>query len=124
MLFWEAENLVNWNVHHLMVLSYHLQHPSLYSQRGLEWGIKQLLMYLIEEISPEEMRKKMQAEVNSTNRNWNFRGTNDSRGSYRNPIDWEMTAADVVLAGPAEYRESVRTWAQSILSTFESTDNL
>ena len=36
MLFWEVENPGDGaEVHHLMVLCYHLQHPSLYSPAGL-----------------------------------------------------------------------------------------
>jgi hypothetical protein len=36
MLFWENEDPANGAVHHLMVVSYHIQHPSLYSPEGLE----------------------------------------------------------------------------------------
>ena len=43
MLAWEIENPSLGEVHQLMVLSYYLQHPSLYSPRGLE-GAKQLLV--------------------------------------------------------------------------------
>ena len=35
MLFWENEESLLGEVHHLMVLCYHLQHPHLYSQEGL-----------------------------------------------------------------------------------------
>ena len=35
LLFWENERPELGEVHHLLVLCYHLQHPSLYSAEGL-----------------------------------------------------------------------------------------
>jgi hypothetical protein len=35
MLYWETEDTRVLDVHHLMVLCYHLQHPSLYTSDGL-----------------------------------------------------------------------------------------
>src|SRR5512145_2930017 len=47
MLFWENEHPPLGEVHHLMVLCYHLQHPSLYAPEGLEYA-KGLLVDFIE----------------------------------------------------------------------------
>lgn len=50
MLFWEAENPAYGEVHHLMVLCYHLQHPSLYSPEGLTEARKLLAEFVEREI--------------------------------------------------------------------------
>jgi hypothetical protein len=46
LLYWENENPALGTVHHLMVLSYHLQHPSLYSPEGLQYSLQQLIDFL------------------------------------------------------------------------------
>ena len=47
MLFWENENPTSGaEVHHLMVLSYYLQHPSLYSPEGLDEARRLLTGFL------------------------------------------------------------------------------
>jgi len=57
MLYWESEDAARWAVHHLMVLCYHLQHPSLYSAEGLV-AARQLLADFIESgLSPEAVRR-------------------------------------------------------------------
>jgi hypothetical protein len=114
MLYWEAEDPALGVVHHLMVLCYHLQHPSLYSPKGLTFS-RQLLTDFVEHgVSTEEVRRRNRTVVDSGNRKWKITGTPTSYGVYDRPIHWTMTAADVVAAGIENYREMVRTWAQSV----------
>ena len=123
MLYWEAEDPDLGEVHHLMVLCYHLQHPSYYSQEGLEYA-KQLLCDFVEAgLSPQEIRQRDCSKVASQNRNWKIKATDKSRGSYPNEIRWEMVARDVVISGKNHYCQSVRKWAKTTLEILKATNN-
>ncbi len=52
MLFWEAEEPARGEVHHLMVLCYHLQHPGLYSPAGLQHALGLLEDFVVRGQSP------------------------------------------------------------------------
>jgi hypothetical protein len=115
MLFWENENpAYGAEVHHLMVLSYHLQHPSLYSPEGLKVARQLLAEFLDSGATPAEVRQRNRARVDSSRRKWKIKGTAASHGSYDPPIRWTMTAADVIAGGVNNYCDNVRRWAQSI----------
>jgi hypothetical protein len=114
MLFWEAEYPAYGIVHHLMVLCYHLQHPSLYSAEGLQYGLGLLDDFLVKGISPQESRKNSKDQVNSKNRQWKVTSRPDSKGAYEHPVHWAMTAADVVAGGHEHYIDNVQIWAQSV----------
>lgn len=124
MLAWEQENPDNWAVHHLMVLCYHLQHPSLYSPAGLNEAMHLLNRFVEQGATPQEIRKQQAAAVNSRNRTWKITGTPDSHGVYRRSIQWTMTAANVVASGAERYCESVRTWARSVYEALNASGNL
>ena len=119
MLFWEAENPNYGVVHHLMVLCYHLQHPSLYSPEGLRQAITLLSDFLERGLTPEQVRKRSRNTVNSSTRTWKITGTPSSHGAYEHPIAWTMTAVDVIEDGKVNYCDSVRTWARSVLEDLE-----
>jgi len=123
--FWEMENpAFAREVHHLMVVSYYLQHPSLYSPEGLS-GAKQLLVDFLERgISPQRVRERDRDKVDSGKRNYKIKGTAASHGEYPHPIRWTMTAADVTAFGLNHYVESVRLWAQSLLNDLKTSGNL
>jgi hypothetical protein len=124
MLYWETENPGYGEVHHLMVLCYYLQHPSLYSQEGLEKA-KQLLFDFVEVgIGPQDARRRGQAQVNSQNRKWKIRATVNSKGVYKTAVPWSITAKDVVDRGMNNYCESVRNWADTTFRTLKMSDNL
>ena len=123
MLFWEAENESLGEVHHLMVLCYHLQHPSLYSPEGLNEARRLLVEFLEQGATPDEVRKRNRAGMDSSKRGWKIKGTAISHGSYDHPIQWKMTAADVVAGGATHYCDNVRRWAQSILQMLKTTGN-
>ncbi len=63
MLFWENEDSANWAVHHLTVLCYHLQHPSLYAPDGLEHATGLLIKFVDEGVDPRVLRVQMRDEV-------------------------------------------------------------
>src|SRR5688500_17798962 len=67
-LYWESEDPALGVVHHLMVLCYHLQHPSLYSPEGLRFG-RQLLADFVEGgVSPQEVRGRERDRLDSGKR--------------------------------------------------------
>jgi hypothetical protein len=121
MLFWESEHSAYWVVHHLMVLCYHLQHPSLYSVEGLQYSLGLLNDFLINGISTEDVRKNSKDQVNSKNRGWKVTSRPDSKGAYEQPVHWTMTAADVVAGEHEHYVDNVRLWAQSVYDSIAAS---
>jgi hypothetical protein len=114
MLFWENDDPARGEVHHLMVLCYHLQHPGLYSAEGLRYA-RQLLVDFVERgLSPEEARRRNRDRVNSGRRDWSITARPGNQGAYERSITWTMTAADVVAGGAEAYCENVRAWAESV----------
>lgn len=117
MLFWEAEFPELGEVHHLMVLSYHLQHPSLYSPEGLYEATRLLTVFLGQGAPPEMVRKQNRAQVDSSKRKWKITASTNAHGAYCRPVQWSMTAVDVVAGGAENYCVNVNRWAQSIYLT-------
>ncbi len=125
MLYWETENPSNGEVHYLMVLCYHLQHPSLYSPEGLHEAIQLLDDFLERGLTPEQVRKRNRNAVNSSSRTWKITGTPTSYGVYDHQIAWTMTAKSVIEGGKDHYRDRIRTWANSVheaIKTSQSCD--
>jgi hypothetical protein len=120
MLFWEAEYPEYGEAHHLTVLCYHLQHPSLYSPDGLNEARRLLVEFVERGTSPVEVRQANRARVDSSRRTWKITATATSHGSYNRPMKWNMTAIDVVTGGPEHYCDNVRAWAHSINTTLQA----
>jgi len=121
-LFWEAENTnYGLEVHHLMVLCYHLQHPSLYSPEGLSGAIHLLTDFLERGVTTEEVRRRHRATLDSGKRTWKIKGTPASHGVYDPPMQWKMTAATVIAGGVDNYCDSVRTWARSVYEELKAS---
>ena len=121
MLFWEAEYpAYGAEVHHLMVLCYYLQHPSLFSPDGLKEARRLLVEFVEDGASPGEVRQRNRARVDSSRRGWKIRATETSHGSYDHAVAWKMTAADVVAGGSDNYCDNVRTWAALIDETLKT----
>lgn len=124
MLFWENENSALAIVHHLMVLCYHLQHPRLYSPQGLDYGKNLLVEFLERGTTPAQIRRRNGRQITSRSRKWKIMGSPEEQGVYEKPVNWTMTAADVVLAGVECYCESVRAWARATLIDLKASGNL
>lgn len=120
MLFWENENPDYGEVHHLMVLCYYIQHPSLYSPEGLNEARHLLTEFLEHGASPGDIRKRNRDKVDSSKRKWKIKGTAASHGSFTEPVQWAMTAADIIKGGVNNYCDSVRQWAHSIQETLQN----
>ena len=124
MLAWESADPRLWEVHHLMVLCYHLQHPSSYSPPGLREAMQLLVQFVAQGISPAETRRRHRRRLGSNTRAWKITGTPDAHGSYDHPVAWPMTAAQVVAGGAGDYCANVRAWAESVLAALKASGNL
>lgn len=114
MLYWEAEVPARGEVHHLMVLCYHLQHPGLYSPAGLQHALGLLDDFIVRGKSPAEVRHINRDKVASDQRAWKITARPDQHGAYDRAIAWTLTAADVIAGGPDRYCDTVRLWARSV----------
>lgn len=123
MLFWEFDYQL-FDVHHLMVVSYNLQHPSIYSPETLRDVKKMLRAFLEEGVTPQTMRQQISRTVDSSTRTHKITGTPEAHGSYEKPVTWEMHAVDVIHAGREHYFASVRQWAESILKSLRESGNM
>lgn len=112
------------DVHHLLVLCFHLQHPSLYGPRVLDEAVTMLIRFQDAGVSPAQMRREMAPSVDSGVRRFKIRGTPEAHGVYRHPVAWTMTVGGVVAAGPEHYSASVRAWADSMLASLKVSGNL
>lgn len=111
-------------IHYLMVLSYHLQHPSLYSPEALRWGMRRLAEYVEKGVGPEEVRRRQRLAVDSGKRAYKVRGTPESHGTYKYPVKWTMTAADVIAGGVDRYCDNVKAWAVAVYQALADSGNL
>lgn len=120
MAAWELEHQL-YDVHHLMVLCYHLQHPHLYSPEGLA-GAKQMLASFLEEgLTPQQMRGRIRAGVDSGTRAYKIKGTAENHGAYDRPVVWRMWAGDVVRGGIDRFYANVRLWADATLKALRES---
>ncbi len=121
MLAWEFEYPEVNTVHHLTVVCYHLQHPSLYSPEGLRGAMRLLAEFLDGGLQPEEVRRRDRQKLDSGVRKYKIKGTPASHGVYQPPVHWTMTAADVIAGGPALYDQNVKKWARSVLDALKAS---
>lgn len=124
LLYWENDDPTKASVHPLLVLAFHLQHPSRLSPAGLSSSIKLLVDFLEYKIPPEQALKKHRPYFDSSHRQWKIRARPGAVASYLHPIVWRITIQDVVSAGAGHYIESVQSWVSSIIADLRSTQNL
>lgn len=122
MLAWEVEYPHLGEVHHLLVLCFYLQHPSLYSAEGLTYARQLLTQFLEEGVTPAQIRKQKRLQVDSGRRTWKIKGTATAFGAYGRAIEWAITAADVVAKGPDNYCNHVKAWAHSVHEAIKSVE--
>ena len=84
-----------------------------YRNHGLANAIVMLGEFL-SGVTPQEMRKKMRDEVNSSNRKFKITGTPDSHGSYPVKIGWTMFPCDITSQPVEQYKDNIRAWSRSI----------
>jgi hypothetical protein len=113
MLAWENEFSALWEVHHLLVLCYHLQHPSLYSPEGLAGAREMLDDFVLRGRTTAEVRQRNRAALDAGSRQFKLTGTPEAFGAYDQRPPWTLTAPDITAGGPERYVENVRAWAAS-----------
>jgi hypothetical protein len=125
MLAWEYEDMQHrGQVHHLMVLCYHLQHPRLYAPDGLRNAQRLLLEFVEGGITPQEVRRRDREKVDSGKRSWKIKARPGLMASYCNPIRWPVTSADMIANGADVYNASIEAWARSVLEAMRASGNL
>ena len=107
-----------WEVQHLTVAAYMLQHSSRLTKEG--WlATRQLLReFLVENKSPLEIKKQNKYSVNSGNRKWKI--TSRDGKAFIARCKWAKTILDVNLNSSTTYRDTIITWARAALEDSES----
>ncbi len=125
MIKWDFEDFTGvGKVHHLTVLSYNLQHPGVYSKKGLADAKESLKAFLLNPESFKAHDERNRKNLSSDVRDWKITGTEDDHGEYRNPPVWTMVASDVVQHGLSEYMENVTKWGASVFNSLRESGNL
>jgi hypothetical protein len=120
MLYWENEfPEYGEQVHHLIVLCYHVQHPGLYSKDGLAFGLALLDEFVNRGATPQRMGKHIRSSMVQRGRKLRVGGTAENHGEYPTPITWSFTTADVIREGHQAYCLNVQRWAEAILADLE-----
>jgi hypothetical protein len=112
------------SVHHLTVLCYHLQYPSLYSPEGLRYATGLLVEFLEKMKTPEIVRRENHDTDQNSQRNRSITSSGSNKSTYGTPPMWNMTIRDVVVGGSGNYPEKVRAWAESILRALKESGNI
>jgi hypothetical protein len=125
MIKWDFEDFKGvGQIHHLTVLSYNLQHPSLYSPRGLEYAKESLEEFTSHPTSYSEHGARDSQKLSSDVRDWKITGTPESHGEYIGKPAWKILASDVVDGGLENYVENVKKWSASVLESLKESGNL
>ncbi len=120
MLEWEFTDPVAGSVHHLTVLCYYIQHPSLLSPEGLATQQTLLRRFIEEGVTPAEMRRRNREMMDSGKRDWSLKPKGQP-ASYDRPMSWPMTVGDAAGASLEGYVERVTAWADAVLTTLKES---
>jgi hypothetical protein len=123
LLAWEWEYAMP-DVHHLLVLVYHMQHPRLYSPETLRESLTMLAAFVEDGVSPQMMQARLRHQVDSGARKHKITGTPEHHGRYMHPVAWTMHVGDVIRAGPEAFYAGVRAWAAGSLDALRTSGNL
>lgn len=125
MIKWDFEDFAGvGQIHHLTVLAYNLQHPSVYSKKGLEDAKQFLQEFVIQNASFQEHDERNRRRLSSDVRDWKITGTPEDHGSYAIEPHWTMTATDVVSGGLENYVENVHKWSKAVYESLQESGNI
>lgn len=125
MITWDFEDFMGaGSVHHLTVLCYNLQHPKLYSKRGLKDAKEFLTEFVLQKSSFEEHDKRNRERLSSSVRDWKISGTVEDYGEYDNDFEWTIHASDITIQGKEGYEERVQLWAESVYKDLKNSGNI
>lgn len=125
MITWDFEDFTGaGTVHHLTVLCYSLQHPTVYSKRGLEDAKEFLDEFVSKQATFEEHGKRNSERLSSSVRDWKISGTPEDQGTYDHVPVWTIRTPDVAMAGKEGYEERVQAWAVSVYEALQQAGEL
>jgi hypothetical protein len=116
---WELDHQL-YDLHHLMVLCYYLQHPQLYSREGLAGALALLRRFAVDGAYVVDVREQMRPSVQQGTRTYPITARPDNVGVYSQPVVWTMTAGDVVAGGVEQYYENIRAWTGSVVGALRA----
>jgi len=108
----EMTNAAYGAVHHLTVAAYMLQHPNQLSQRGWQEERDLLKQFVIDGVSPAEIRTRRRGDYDSGNRTLSL-----SKGPrLRLPpgFTWTLTILSVDDSTPEQYCQDIARWAWQV----------
>ncbi len=100
-------------VHNLTVATYMLQHSSKLSKEGWLYERELLREFLVENKSPQFIRKQNKDLVDSGKRK--FKITSKDGKRIINKSTWTKTILDVRTKNAEVYCEDIKAWARSVL---------
>lgn len=125
MIKWDFEDFAGvGQVHHLTVLSYNLQHPSVYSNEGLDNAKKSLVEFMRDPLAYARHGAYDRKQLGSDVRTWKIAGTEEEHAAYASEPLWTMHASDVVRGGLSNYVENVKKWSDSVIDALRASGNL
>ncbi len=107
-------------VHHLTVAAYLLQHSSRLSREGWLYERGLLREFLVENKTPERIRKQNKSIVDSGKRTFKIKSRDGLPVISGTP--WTRTILDVRTENPKVYCEDVAGWAKAVLEEAERLD--
>lgn len=117
MIAWDFSDFTSvGKFHHLTVLCYYLQHPTHYSQEGLNEAVRILQAVVENKLSDKDLYKMESERFSSHKRSWSITGSKGTYGNYSREINWSMTVFNVVKDGITKYPERIQRWADTIYS--------
>ncbi len=105
-------------VHNLTVATFILQHSSRLSKEGWLYERELLREFLVENKSPELIRKQNKDLVDSGKRTFKFKSKDGKPVISKST--WTKTILDVRAENAEVYREDVAAWARSALEEAEA----
>ncbi len=116
----EFENAGYGAVHHLTVATYMLQHSSKLRREGWLHERELLREFLIENKSPQYIRKQNKDLVDSGKRTFKFKSKDSV--PVINKSTWTKTILDIRAENAEVYCEDINAWARSMLKEAEGLD--
>jgi hypothetical protein len=113
----ELEEPQRYQVHHLSVPCYWLQH-NMYSRTGWLQVRKLLYRFIYEGLTPQQVLQQNKTTLDSGKRSWSF--TRGEKLAGVEDILWTFTISDVRLDNPENYTADVLQWAKQVLDDSEN----
>ena len=105
-------------VHHLTVATFMVQHSSKMTREGWLFERDLLKEFLVENKSPEYLRKQNKDIVDSGKRKFKIKSRNGK--PVINKTAWRKTILDIRAENANLYREDITAWARSVLEEAEA----